>query len=146
MSSKFLLALMMCIAIGACATKQVSTAEAVAVASERIYVGPATGDTYSVRIIRDAGFAGSGCMARIYLDGKDAADLEPGEAVVLTLATGRHIIGASPSPASGKMCSAFDAASRHRRETEVTGVIGETRNYRFSISASGDVSLAPTAF
>lgn len=146
MHLKYVFTLMLCLVLSACATKQVSVAEAIPVASERVYGEPPKGDTYTVKVVRDKGYAGSACMARIFIDGKDAADLKPGEVVALTLSTGRHIIGASPSPASGIMCSAFDAAARHRREVEVSGITGETRIFRFAISVSGDISLAPTAF
>lgn len=146
MRLKYVFTLMLYLLLGACATKQISIVEAIPVASERVYGEPPKGDTYTVKVVRDKGFSGSGCMTRIYIDGKDAADLKPGEVVALTLSTGRHIIGASPSPASGVMCSAFDAAERHRREAEVSGITGETRIFRFAISATGDISLAPTAF
>ncbi len=132
--------------LSACATKPISSSDAIQAPANRVYVSAATGDTYQIRITRDAGFAGSGCPARIYLDGKDAADLEAAETVLFTVSVGRHMIGASPSPLGGKMCSAFDAAARHRREAEVAASSGETRNYRFSISASGVTSLDPSAF
>lgn len=132
--------------LSACATKPVASSDANPAPPSRVYISAATGETYQIRITRDAGFAGAGCPTRIYLDGKDAADLEPSETVVFTVSSGRHLIGASPSPLGGKMCSAFDAAARHRREVEVIAASGEVRNYRFSISASGVVALDPTAF
>ena len=131
--------------LGACATTPTSLQGAIIVPSDRIYALEATGDIYQIRITRDSGRRGSACTSRIYLNGNDAADLEPSETVTLSVPLGRHIIGVSQSPTGGRLCTGFDEVARSRHEIEVTAEAGEVRNYRLATSYGG-FRLEPTAF
>ena len=132
--------------LSACATQPIPIADAVAVPTSRVYLPAATGVTYQIRIVRDVGRQGSACPTRIYLDGKSAGDIQPGEVLTLTVPAGRRLLGSSPSPDGGRLCTAFDSVSRYRHEVEVTADANEVRNYRLATSSSGDLRLDPTAF
>ena len=101
---------------------------------------------YTIKVTRDAGLVGGACPTRIYIDGKNAADLRPAETVTFVVAEGRHILGGGPSPDAGGLCSGFKSSERYRRETDASGKQGDTLSFRFGLGANGEPSLTPTAF
>src|SRR5690554_3555010 len=131
--------------LAACATTPITVQDATIVPPDRVYAPESTGDVYQIRITRDSGRRGSACTTRIYLNGINAADLEPAETVTLSVPAGRHILGVSQSPTGGRLCTGFDEVARSRHEIEVTAEAGETRNYRLATSHGG-FRLEPTAF
>lgn len=142
---RFIIAFSFAALLAACATTPTSVQDAAVVPSDRVYAPESTGDIYQIRITRDSGRRGSACTTRIYLNGNDAADLEPAETITLSVPAGRHIIGVSQSPTGGRLCTGFDEVARSRHEIEVTAETGEIRNYRLATSYGG-FRLEPTAF
>lgn len=133
------------LALTGCATKPPAAGAALPVPAARIAWANAA-DGYSIRVTRDIGYSGSACATRIYIDGRSAADIEPGETVVFVVTPGRHILGASPSPAEGKLCTAGGSVERMRREVDASGEKGDSLSFRFGKGANGEPSITPTAF
>lgn len=104
----------------------------------------ATPGAGTVSVARDTGWTGSKCPARVYLDSKAAADLQPGETAVMYASPGKHMLAVGPSPDSNVLCR--NGAESMRREVSVDVVAGETARYRQAISGNGEPALMPTAF
>lgn len=129
--------------LAACATKPVNSASAPPVPPERV-LWTDVADGYQIRVTRDSGYNGSLCATRLYVNGKAAADIKPGETVAFAVTAGRNILGAGPSPIDGKMCTAFGSVESMRREVDASGNAGDKLNFRLAINL-GPI-LTPTAF
>jgi hypothetical protein len=124
----------------ACATRPIAIYQASAVPSSRVLVpqwlseGPYTG---SLIIKRDAGFMGSACTVRVFVDAVPVADLGPAEKVELFVALGEHVVGAA---STGTFCGGgvSEAAVVVRAESQ--------RILRIASGQSGDLYLQPSAF
>lgn len=91
------------IAISGCATSPIPAKEALAVPKDRIYRTELLSPEGNARtlFIRDRGFSGSGVYHHLFIDGKKAASLNPGEKVEFILPPGEHIFGVQPTDLSG---------------------------------------------
>lgn len=87
--------------LAACATTEVETLKAPAVAHNRDFVGGElqTGRPGKSTLIikRDRGVQGLACYLRILVDEMPVADLDRGEKVVLHPDPGDHVLGVSPT-------------------------------------------------
>ncbi|CDH25085.1 lipoprotein [Xenorhabdus bovienii] len=92
--------------------------------------------TGKVIIKRDSGFGGSACLSRIYVDGKELADLDPAQKIEVYPKVGRHIFSAHPKGICGGGMS----------EQEGRVVEDETLTYRIGYGSNGDYGIYPTAF
>ncbi|HEY7167236.1 MAG TPA: hypothetical protein VIB79_21920 [Candidatus Binatia bacterium] len=126
--------------LAACATQPISIQQAAAVPAGRIlapqwlHPGQYTG---SLVIKRDAGFMGSACTVRVFIDAVPVADLAPSEKVELFVALGDHVVGAtSPDLFCGGGAS----------ETAVVIVPERQKIVRIAAGQSGDLHLQPSAF
>jgi hypothetical protein len=133
-------AVFLVLSLMACATQPVSIRQAAAVPASRIlarqwlsqaqYTGPLV-------IKRDAGFMGSACTIRVFVDTVPVADLAPSEKVELFVPLGEHVIGAS---SNGMFCGGgtSEAAVVIRPESQ--------KILRIASGQSGDIHLQPSAF
>ena len=87
--------------------------------------------TGKVIIKRDSGFMGSACMTRIYIDGKEIADLDTAEKAVIYPVIGTHIFSAWPKGMCGGGMS--------EQSGEVTE--GKTLMYRVGYGTNGDFGI-----
>ena len=89
--------------ISGCATSPVSIKDAQTVPADRILRMerlPLDGNARAL-FVRDEGFLGSGLYQHLYIDGKKAASLNPGEKVEFVLSPGEHIFGVIPTDPFG---------------------------------------------
>lgn len=125
--------------IAGCATSPVPIKNAVAVPPERVLAYqkdvPGTG---TLSVTRDSGHTGSLCSIGLFVDGKVAALLKPGERVSLHVPAGSVVVGAAYQ-GSG-ICGM--GADRQEREAIVSG--GKVKNYRISTSGDGVLDILPT--
>lgn len=125
--------------LAGCATSPVPIKNAVAVRPERILAYqkdvPGTG---TLSVTRDSGHTGSLCSVGLFVDGKVAALLKPGERVSLHVPAGSVVVGAAYQ-GSG-ICGM--GADRQEREAIVSG--GKMKNYRISTSGDGVLDILPT--
>ncbi|WP_115930819.1 hypothetical protein [Pseudomonas sp. GV105] len=125
--------------VAGCATSPVPTKTAVAVPPERVLAyqtsSPGTG---TLSVTRDTGHTGSLCSVGLFVDGKVAALLKPGEKVSLHVPAGSVVVGAAYQ-GSG-ICGM--GADRQEREAIVSG--GKVKNYRISTSGDGVLDVLPT--
>jgi uncharacterized lipoprotein YajG len=122
-----------------CATSPVPIKNAVAVPPERVLAYqkdvPGTG---TLSVTRDSGHTGSLCSVGLFVDGKVAALLKPGERVSLHVPAGSVVVGAAYQ-GSG-ICGM--GADRQEREAIVSG--GKVKNYRISTNGDGVLDILPT--
>ena len=125
--------------LAGCATSPVPIKNAVAVPPERVLAYqkdvPGTG---ILSVTRDSGHTGSLCSVGLFVDGKVAALLKPGERVSLHVPAGTVVVGAAYQ-GSG-ICGM--GADRQEREAIVSG--GKVKNYRISTSGDGVLDILPT--
>jgi len=125
--------------LAGCATSPVPIKNAVAVPPERVLAYqkdvPGTG---TLSVTRDSGHTGSLCAVGLFVDGKVAALLKPGERVSLHVPAGSVVVGAAYQ-GSG-ICGM--GADRQEREAIVSG--GKVKNYRISTSGDGVLDILPT--
>ena len=141
------IAILSALLLAACATKPINTATAPSTPSSRVYAPELQvpgEDKVQLIVARDAGFAGSGCMTAVYLDGRVVAAIDNGEKATFYLAPGQHILGTGPNPQGKALCHI--ASDRMRRETGIIMEPGKPLKYRLALSANGEISVMPTAF
>jgi hypothetical protein len=144
---KLSFALVMTIAVSACATKPINTADARSTPPERVYAPELlipSGDRVELIVARDAGLMGSGCMTAVYFDGRRVSVIDNAEKITLYVLPGRHILGTGPNPDGRALCRL--GSERTRRETEVFAELGKQLKYRLAYGANGEISVMPTAF
>lgn len=89
--------------ISGCATTPVTTKEAQAVPGDRILRTerlPIEGNAQAL-FVRDGGLLGAGVYQHLFIDGKEAALLNPSEKVEFVLSPGEHIFGVIPTDPFG---------------------------------------------
>ena len=124
----------------ACATQPISIYQASVVPSSRILAPQLLSQaqyTGSLIIKRDAGFMGSACTIRVFVDAVAVADLAPSEKVELFIPLGEHVVGATPTDT---FCGGgtSEAAVVIRPESQ--------KILRIASGQSGDIHLQPSAF
>ncbi|GAS75154.1 TPA: hypothetical protein R8G32_000812 [Citrobacter braakii] len=122
-----------------CATKPVTNEQAKDVPAKQIIDNTMlvkNDGTGKVIIKRDSGFMGSACLTRVYVDGKEVADLDTAEKVTVYPKLGDHIFSAWPKGVCGGGMS------------EQSGKVTEsaTLMYRIGYGTNGDFGIHPTAF
>lgn len=135
---KIVLALVI-VGISGCATKPVTNEQAQNIPAKQIldssFFSKKEG-TGEVIIKRDSGVMGSACMTRVYLDGKEIADLDTAQKAVIYPKVGNHIFSAWPKGMCGGGMS----------EQSGTVIDGKTLMYRIGYGTNGDFGIYPTAF
>ncbi|HDZ2637218.1 TPA: hypothetical protein RSS34_004861 [Klebsiella pneumoniae] len=127
------------VGISGCATKPVTNEQAQNIPAKQIldssFFSKKEG-TGEVIIKRDSGVMGSACMTRVYLDGKEIADLDTAQKAVIYPKVGDHIFSAWPKGMCGGGMS----------EQSGTVIDGKTLMYRIGYGTNGDFGIYPTAF
>ena len=127
------------VGISGCATKPVTNEQAQNIPAKQIldssFFSKKEG-TGEVIIKRDSGVMGSACMTRVYLDGKEIADLDTAQKAVIYPKVGNHIFSAWPKGVCGGGMS----------EQSGTVIDGKTLMYRIGYGTNGDFGIYPTAF
>lgn len=127
------------LSISGCATEPMATSAAAPVPQTRMLAAdlarPTVGSA-SLIMKRDSGLNNVACNFRLFVDGRPFADIAAGEKVQIHVPAGEHILGAR----SNGICLAGNA------ETVTTLAGGQTRTYRVSVGAGGELKLQPTAF
>ncbi|MES2400103.1 MAG: hypothetical protein V4573_08970 [Pseudomonadota bacterium] len=112
-----------------CATSSIPTKEALVVPADRIFRTeklPIDGNARA-SFVRDTGFTGSGVYQNLFINGKKAAALNPGEKVEFLLVPGEYIFGAIPT----------DPFGTHALNT-IDQDIKAGRNYFYRIQTDGN--------
>lgn len=139
MMKKLFIALLALLLAG-CATKPVLTSQAKNVPDVRVlnseFLISKTQNNGMVTIKRDSGFSGSACLTRVYIDGKEIADLDTSEKVVIYPTLGNHVFSAWPKGVCGG--GMVEATGTVTKENSLT--------YRIGYGTNGDFGLYPTAF
>jgi len=135
---KILLA-MVVLGLTGCATKPVTNEQAKDVPASQIIDKTMLSkkeNTGAVIIKRDSGFMGSACLTRVYIDGKEIADLDTSEKVTIYPLVGDHIFSAWPKGLCGGGMS------------EQSGKVNTDKPlmYRVGYGTNGDFGIYPTAF
>lgn len=89
--------------IAGCATSPIPVNQAQSVPADRVFLQeqlPREGNSFAV-FVRDVGFLGSGVYYHLFIDGKKAASMNPGERVEFVLTPGEHIFGVIPTDPFG---------------------------------------------
>ena len=122
-----------------CATKPVTNEQATEVPDNQIInktlLNPGA-ETGKVIIKRDSGFMGSACLTRVYVDGKEIADLDTAQKVTLYPGLGEHIFSAWPKGICG------GGMSEQSGRVVKDGLL----MYRIGYGTNGDFGIYPTAF
>lgn len=133
------IALAACLALAACATRPISSDDAVETArlfpSYEQYRVVAE-HTSIVVVKRDRGLFGSGCATHIFVNGAHVADLRPKEKVTLHVPFGYQVLSAN----SAGICGGGTV------ETAVVVEPNQPRAFRVGVSDAGDLHISPTAF
>lgn len=135
---KILLAMVL-LGLTGCATKPVTNEQAKDVPASQIIDKTMLSkkeNTGAVIIKRDSGFMGSACLTRVYIDGKEIADLDTSEKVTVYPLVGEHIFSAWPKGLCGGGMS------------EQSGKVNTDKPlmYRVGYGTNGDFGIYPTAF
>lgn len=123
-----------------CVTKPIAYEMAVDVPQERYsYVAPQSDNLGTVRVTRDTGFAGSGCLMVISIGGIEAARLESGERASFPLREGEHVFSVAPSERG--LCGV--QRDRVTRRAEVNVRAGQLKRYRAGINPNAGPFFDP---
>jgi len=120
-----------------CGTNPVTVPAAVPIleaqAPELMVPGPGL-----VRVVvkRDTGFTGAACAKQVFIQGREAARLKPGEKVTFYLKPGTYVISSKPTGICGGGLV----------EVEARVASDDPPTYRISSSLYGGDTIARTAF
>jgi hypothetical protein len=113
--------------LAGCASTPQPIGEAPTVPESRVFYGDtaAEGAPFAtVVFVRDVGFAGAGVYNHLFINGKKAASLDPGEKVAFRLPPGEYLFGAVPTTVLGLMSV---------NNIEQTLQAGRTYRYRMKV-------------
>jgi hypothetical protein len=135
-----ILASFLALCLMACATQPVSIDHASPVPASRVLAPQWLSQaryTGSLVIKRDAGFMGSACTIRVFVNAVPVADLAPSEKIELFVPLGEYVVGAT---SNGTICGGgtSEAAVVVRAESQ--------KILRIASGQSGDIHLQPSAF
>ncbi|EAX8475141.1 hypothetical protein CQK57_03325 [Salmonella enterica] len=122
-----------------CATKPVSNEDAKPVPLKQVIDASLLDKkegTGQVIIKRDSGIFGSACLSRVYVDGKEVADIDPSQKLTIYPTIGDHIFSSWPKGICGGGMS------------EQAGKVVEDKTlmYRIGYGSNGEYGIHPTAF
>ncbi|MFS0827587.1 hypothetical protein [Pseudomonas phoenicis] len=127
--------------LAGCATSPVPLNEAVQAPSERVtgYQESLAGSGTLI-VVRDSGFAGSGCFATVFLNGEPVARLDTKEKASFHVPAGHWTLGA------GVEGSGLCSFGNERLEDAVIVEPGQTKKYRIYTSSEGEVGIKASTF
>lgn len=126
-------------AVTGCTTSNITTNQASNIPVERVFskqlllavVGSGT-----VIVKRDTGHVGNACYTKLFLDGKEIAQIDVAEKITLHPTAGEHIIGAEPKGLCGGSMS----------EVAINVTPDKVLTYRVGYDSGVIFGLRPTAF
>lgn len=126
--------------LAGCATSPVPSSEAKQAPASQLsaYQAKPSGSYGTLQVIRDSGQTGSLCSMAVFIDGKQAAKLDPGQKVSFYLPPDSVSVGAAYT-GSG-ICSM--GAARVEREAIVKD--GAVKKYRVFTGGDGQIDILPT--
>lgn len=126
--------------VAGCATSPTPSSEARPAPASQLsaYQTKPSGAYGTLQVIRDAGHTGSLCSMAVFIDGKQAAKLDPGQKASFYLPPDSVSVGASYT-GSG-ICSM--GAERIEREAIVKD--GAVKKYRVFTGGDGQIDILPT--
>ncbi|WP_145482742.1 cupin domain-containing protein [Yersinia rohdei] len=134
---KKILMVILLLTLSGCATTAVKPSNALQAPKERIFLyQDSSADAAQLTVVRDSGFLGGGCFAAVFLNGKKAASLNPGEKVKFYLPAGEWMIGFQ---GEGKVCIADDLPT----EREINLKAGQSKGVRLFSDPSGNLDIKP---
>jgi len=137
---RVLIGLLMVTFVSGCATSPISSVEAKQAPASQLsaYQYQPSGAFGTVQVIRDTGHTGSLCSMAVFIDGKQAAKLDPGQKASFYLPPDSVSVGAAYT-GSG-ICSM--GAARVEREAIVKD--GAIKKYRVFTGGDGQIDILPT--
>lgn len=137
--TKIFFAIFLVISLYGCATTPIPNSAAIDVPRERVidhhFLDQTPGST-KITLKRDAGFGGSGCISRVFVNAKPIADIGVSEKVVIYLQTGDYVFSAWPNGVCGGGMS----------EVRSTVKTGEAQTFRVGYESNGSFAIHATAF
>ena len=131
---KKLIGLFALLALAGCATSPLPAEDADLVPGARLYSFQRASDGGAgLTVTRDTGFTGSACNAKLFINGRLAAEIGTGETASFHVPSGDLIVGVQ-SCASGL------------KEREGVLKDGQNKRYRISIDSSMSLDISPTTF
>lgn len=126
--------------IAGCATSPVPSSEARQAPASQLsaYQSKPSGSYGTLQVIRDSGHTGSLCSMAVFIDGKQAAKLDPGQKASFYLPPDSVSVGAAYT-GSG-ICSM--GADRVERESTIKD--GAVKKYRVFTGGDGQIDILPT--
>ncbi|CQJ05623.1 TPA: hypothetical protein ACHYPN_002474 [Yersinia enterocolitica] len=123
--------------LSGCATTAVKPSNALQAPKERVFLYQnLLPGASQLTVVRDSGFLGGGCYAAVFLNGKKAASLNPGEKVSFYLLPGEWMIGFQ---GEGKVCIADELPT----EQEINLKAGQSKGVRLFSDPSGNLDIKP---
>lgn len=126
--------------LAGCATSPTPSGEAKPAPASQLsaYQSKPSGSYGTLQVIRDSGHTGSLCSMAVFIDGKQAAKLDPGQKASFYLPLDSVSVGAAYT-GSG-ICS----MGADRVEREATVKDGVVRKYRVFTGGDGQIDILPT--
>lgn len=126
--------------LAGCATSPTPSGEARQAPQSQLfaYQNKPSGTYGTLQVIRDSGHTGSLCSMAVFIDGKQAAKLDPGQKASFYLSSDSVSVGAAYT-GSG-ICSM--GADRIEREAIVKD--GAVKKYRVFTGGDGQIDILPT--
>lgn len=122
-----------------CATTQVLPESAKLAPQDRVTgLQQKNNDSAKITIVRDSGNTGGACYATVFIDGAPVARLDTGEKAAFYVSPGEKIVGVA---LDGKGLCSFGGT---REERDISVNTGESKYYRISTDAYGNMDIKPT--
>ena len=125
-------------ALAGCATSATPASEVNPVPADRVlaFKVPQEGGA-TVVVIRDSGFAGSGCFLSLSVNGVLALRIAPSERAELSVPAGESLLRVGRDPQARGLCAVGDQWTQ--RETILRP--GERKSFRLSIGVDGQLDV-----
>lgn len=126
--------------LAGCSTSAVAPNEAVQAPKNQLtaFQTRPTGDFGEIQVIRDNGHTGSLCDIAIFVDGRQAGRLSPGQKASFYVQPGPLAIGVAYTG------SGICGLGADRVEREASAKIGSVKRYRISTGGDGKLDVLPS--
>ena len=122
--------------LSGCATYSLSPMVVADAPTSRVYWDHYAGEGHRIKVTRNAGQMGSLCMTKLSVDGRLAAEIGQGEAVVFKVSPGSHVLKASPSLTTST-CQTFYSAPQFHIQVTIDTHAGGLTELQYGFHASG---------
>lgn len=137
---KFIVGALAIAVLAGCATSPTPSSEAKQAPASQLmaYQSKPSGSFGVLQVIRDSGHTGSMCSMAVFIDGKQAAKLDPGQKASFYLPPEAVSVGAAYTG------SGFCSMGADRVEREATVKDGVLKKYRVFTGGDGQIDILPT--